>query len=40
MNIPGLKGVQIEKIEGIGERTALHVSLHNPMNALAEQMIM
>ena len=26
MNIPGLKGVQIEKIEEIGERTALHVS--------------
>lgn len=27
MNIPGLKGVVIEKIEEIGERTALHVSL-------------
>lgn len=27
LNIPGLKGVEIEKIEGIGERIALHVSL-------------
>jgi transposase len=27
MNIPGLKGVNIEKIEEVGERTALHVSL-------------
>lgn len=27
MNIPGLKGVVIEKIEEMGERTALHVSL-------------
>ena len=27
MNIPGLKDVNIEKIEEVGERTALHVSL-------------
>lgn len=28
MNIPGLKDVEIEKIEEVGERTALYVSLH------------
>lgn len=27
MNIPGLKGVTIQKVEETGERIALHVSL-------------
>ena len=36
MNIPGLKDVNIEKIEEIGDRTALHVSLPKRLtNALA-----
>ena len=35
MKIPGLKDVNIEKIEEVGERTSLHVSLpRQPQNAL------